>query len=143
MEDKGADLSHVKLAKSVLVCLPILTGPPQADNIFHSHYGGQYISKRNSVVDCALSSADTRLRLSEYAKVTKAEKDVFSRFKSALGLSHEPTEEEKSRKLKENAEAEEAEHQARLQRIKSAEQEEDSEEGRRRVRREILYGRKR
>ena len=67
----------------------------------------------------------------------------MSRFKSAVGLSHEPTEMEKSEEVRRNAEAEEKEHQDRMKAIKAAEQDEDSEEGRERARREVLYGRKR
>ena len=113
---------------------------------FRSRYGGQYTTH---TATCAVHAnshshlADACLRLSKYAAVTKGEKDLFSRFKSALGLSHEPTEDEKSQALKENAEAEEAEHQARMEKIKSAEKDQGSEEGRVRVRREILYGRQR
>ncbi|ORX33660.1 hypothetical protein BD324DRAFT_210415 [Kockovaella imperatae] len=90
MEDKGADLSHVKIAKSVM----------------------------------------TLWGLGKYGSATKKEKNLVTKFKSAVGLSHEQTEEEKSQELKENAEAEEREHQDRIRAIRA------------RVRREILYGRK-
>ena len=78
--------------------------------------------------------------MSKYAEVTKGEKDLANRFKSALGLPHAPTEMEKSQALEENAEQEEEEHQQRMEELKEAEDRETTKEGKERVRREILYG---
>jgi Ni/Co efflux regulator RcnB len=80
--------------------------------------------------------------LSKYAAITKGEKDLASRFKGALGLSGKPTEQEKSEELRRNAEREEAEHQNRMHKLGEAEEKEHSEEGKERVRKEVLYGRK-
>jgi hypothetical protein len=80
--------------------------------------------------------------LTKYSNVTKGQKDFSKRFKKALHLPHEPTEQEKSDELKAHAEQEEREHRERIKAMIEAEKEEDNDEGRRRVRREILYGRK-
>ncbi|ODN76749.1 hypothetical protein L202_05364 [Cryptococcus amylolentus CBS 6039] len=121
LEGLGIDLSHVKVAKSVL-----------------SLWG-----------------------LSKYSKATKAQKDVFTHMARALHLSHNPTEEEKSQAVKDNAEREDREHMERMQRLKEAETQEDEkrkqkeeagveedeeteeqrEESMRRMRKEVLYGR--
>ncbi|WWD16577.1 hypothetical protein CI109_101005 [Kwoniella shandongensis] len=104
LESKGVDLSHVKLAKSVL-----------------SLWG-----------------------LSKYSRTVKKQQNLLTHFKRGLHLSHEPTEEEKSAELQENAEREEAEHQERMKKVKEAEREVadegQGEEEMRRVRKEVLYG---
>nr|XP_019012150.1 IQ domain-containing calmodulin-binding protein [Kwoniella pini CBS 10737]OCF50931.1 IQ domain-containing calmodulin-binding protein [Kwoniella pini CBS 10737] len=110
LEERGVDLSHVKMAKSVL----LLWG------------------------------------LSKYSKFTKCEKSLMNHFKKVLNLSSESTEEEKSEKLKENAEIEEKEHQERIKNLYKAEKEsgyikkkeigEDYEAEIRQLRRRVLYG---
>ena len=94
------------------------------------HYGGWSLP---------LSVAD--LSLSKYAAVTKGQKDLISKFKSALGLPHPPTEAEKSEALQKNAEKEEQEHQDRIKAVNEAERGENDDEARARARREVLYGR--
>ncbi|OWZ32685.1 IQ domain-containing calmodulin-binding protein [Cryptococcus neoformans var. grubii Br795] len=119
LEAKGVDLSHVKIAKSVL-----------------SLWG-----------------------LSKYSKVTKAQNNLITHVQRTLHLSHEPTEEEKSQALQENAEREEREHQERMKIVRKAEEEakrsgeikddsddvatEKDKEEMRELRREVLYGHRR
>lgn len=79
--------------------------------------------------------------LSHYAAATKQQKDLVSKFKSALGLPHPPTEAEKSAELQKNAEREEQEHQDRLKAVKEAEDGVGGEEEKHRVKKEVLYGR--
>jgi len=81
-------------------------------------------------------------RLSKYAAVTKGQKDLANRFKAAVGLSHKPTEAEKSEELQKNAEREEREHQERMKAVHEAEAQAPDEEARAQVRKEVLYGRK-
>ena len=131
LEAKGADLSHVKIAKSVWVSgFTHIAGA----ELMSSCYGGQswVVEGGDSMTDC---------RLSKYSAFVKGEKDLSAKFKKALGLPHPPTEAEKSAELEKNAQREEAEHQERLRQVKLAEEEEQSEEGKTRARREVLYGR--
>lgn len=62
-------------------------------------------------------------RLSKYSKVTKAQNNLITHVQRTLHLSHEPTEEEKSQALQENAEREEREHQERMKIVRKAEEE--------------------
>ena len=72
--------------------------------------------------------------------MTKGQKDLTSRFKSVLGMPHEPTEAEKSEALQKNADREEREHQERIKAVHEAEKEQPSEEGKEKVRKEVLFG---
>jgi hypothetical protein len=78
--------------------------------------------------------------LSKYSALTRGQKDLASKFKSALGMSHEPTEAEKSEELQRNAEREERDHQRRIEAVHEAEKKETSEEGKEKARKEVLYG---
>ena len=80
------------------------------------------------------------ISLSKYAAVTKGQKDLTSRFKSVLGMAHDPTEAEKSEELQRNAEKEDQEHQDRIKAVYAAENEQESEEGKQKVRKEVLFG---
>lgn len=98
-------------------------------------------------------------RLSKYSKVTKAQNNLITHVQRTLHLSHEPTEEEKSQALQENAEREEREHQERMKIVRKAEEEakrsgeikddsddvatEKDKEEMRELRREVLYGHRR
>lgn len=98
-------------------------------------------------------------RLSKYSRMTKAQNNLITHVQRTLHLSHEPTEEEKSQELQENAEREEREHQGRMKVVREAEEEvkksgqmrenkegvatEKDKEEMRELRREVLYGRRR
>ncbi|RXK41274.1 hypothetical protein M231_01424 [Tremella mesenterica] len=103
LEKKGADLSHVKLAKSVF-----------------SLWG-----------------------LAKYAAFTKGQKAIYSAFLSALRLSHEPTEKEKSRKLKQHSEVEAREHEERLKEVHRAEASEKVGQGSKQKTQEVISEAKR
>ena len=124
------------MAKSVLVS-KLSTLQVYADNVVSVIMGVCPNSHSHSNVAGSLNSIH---RLSKYAAITRGEKDLAARFRATLGLPHPPTEEEKSRELQENAEKEEREHQERIERMKKAEEEVESEEGKERVRKEVLFG---
>ncbi|GFZ42631.1 hypothetical protein JCM24511_00348 [Saitozyma sp. JCM 24511] len=121
LENKGVDLSHVKMGKSVLTSPALWTA------------GSSW--RYAATADYA--------RLSKYSAISKGQKDLGKRFKRVVGISNEKTEQEKSEELEQNAAREEAEHMERTRQVWEAEEAEESEEGKERARKEVLYGRKR
>jgi hypothetical protein len=57
-------------------------------------------------------------------------------------MPHEPTEAEKSEELQRNAEREEREHQERIKAVLDAEREQLSDGDKKKVRKEVLFGKK-
>lgn len=114
------DLSHVKIAKSVLVRYPYLIVA---------------VVRGSSV----LTQGQSLWGLSKYGRFTKANKDLSSKFKAALHLPHPPTEQEKSDEVRANAEREERDHQERIRKVHAIEQE-PSEEGKEEQVKEALFG---
>lgn len=121
------DLSHVKIAKSVLVSDAVMSE------------GLQLMIVTLGVCHFHRLRGSAHNRLSKYAAATKTQKDLSSRLKAALHLPHPPTEMEKSEETKRNAQAYEEEHQERVKELNEAERGKHGEE-RMDARMEVLYG---
>lgn len=119
MEQKGVDLSHVKIAKSVLVSRALLNISPRI--------------RRTKV------TFQTLWGLSKYSHFTKANKDLASKFKAALHLPHGQTEQEKSDEVRQNADREEKDHQERMRKVREVERE-PSGDGKEAKVQEALFG---
>lgn len=109
------DLSHVKIAKSVLVS-------PQSSRMYSE-----------------AKLTQSLWGLSKYSRFTKANKDLSSKLKAALHLPHAPTEQEKSDEVRANADREERDHQERMRKVRAVEQEPTSEGKEEKVK-EALFG---
>ena len=90
---------------------------------------------RPSAVALKLTSS-----LSKYTAVTKGQKDLVTKFRRTIGLSHEPTEQEKSHKLEENAEREEQERQEKMEAVREAQSKAPTIEAKNEAAKQVMYG---
>jgi hypothetical protein len=135
LEQKGVDLSHVKIAKSVLVSLHLFAPPcirllPAIKLLYALQ---AFLPKPNH------ADKQTLWGLSKYSHFTKTNKDLASKFKAALHLPHSQTEQEKSDDVEKNADREEVDHQERIRKVREVEKE-PAGDGKEEKVRQALFG---